>query len=135
MKIPGQRLWLVPLVLVLASVGAWYSARQWSLSSAQPVDLTDGRPKLLDFGMGVCEQCRRLRPVMEQATRELGDKVDVHVLDIRQDENDRLAQRFRMVSMPLIVLVDGAGKELWRHDGFLDFSELSRTVSERLVIP
>jgi thiol-disulfide isomerase/thioredoxin len=83
--------------------------------------------------MGVCKQCQKMKPVMARAARELGDGVDVHVLDIRDATNERLAQRYRMRVMPLIVLADGAGNELWRHEGFLEFPELSRAVAERRV--
>jgi thioredoxin 1 len=126
------RLWLLVVVLALAAAGAWYSVQRRSAAAGEEVLLGGGRPQLFDFGMGVCDQCKRMKPVMEQAARELGDQLDVHVLDIRQEEHERLAERFDMTSIPLIVLVDGAGKELWRHEGFVDFATLSRAVGERL---
>jgi len=129
-----RRLWVLALVLGLAAVGAWYSTHQRSAVVPEHIAIGGGRPQLLDFGMGVCTQCKRMKPVMEQAARELGDTLDVHVLDIRQEENERLAERFKMTSMPLIVLADGAGKELWRHEGFIDFTELSSAVKERLGV-
>ncbi len=132
MKHSGKRLWLVGVVLVLAAAGAWYSARRHAGAAGPVVELGNGRPKLLDFGMGVCEQCKRMKPVMEQAARELGDRLEVHVLDIRVESNEQLAERYQMRSIPLVVLADGQGKELWRHEGFVDFPELARNVSERL---
>ena len=126
------RLWLLMVVLALAAAGAWYSTHRRSASVSEHVAIGGGRPQLFDFGMGVCTQCKRMKPVMEQATRELRDLLDVHVLDLRQEENERLAERLKMTSMPLIVLVDGAGKEIWRHEGFVDFAELSRAVKKRL---
>jgi thioredoxin-like negative regulator of GroEL len=41
----------------------------------QAVDLTNGRPKLFELEMGICEQCKRLEPVMEQAAQEFGGRV------------------------------------------------------------
>lgn len=127
-----RRLWLLAIVLGVAAVGAWYSTHRQSTSVTDHVVLGGGRPQLLEFGMGVCAQCKRMRPVMQRAARELGDELDVHVLDIRQEVNERLAERFRMTSMPLVVLVDGAGKELWRHDGFVEYEALSSAVRQRL---
>lgn len=129
------RLWLVAAVVIGAAAGAWYSDRRRTSVPAPVIDLTNGRPKLFDFGMGVCEQCKRLKPVMEQASRELGGRMDVHILDIRQEANEQLAERYQMRSMPLIVLADGTGKELWRHEGYLDFPTLSRAVTQRLEHP
>jgi len=128
---PG-RLWLLVVVVAIAVAGAWYSSHRRSTTTDERVILGRGRPLLLDFGMGVCAQCKRMKPVMEQAGRELGDLLDVHVLDIRQEQHEELARQFQMTSMPLVVLVDGTGKELWRHAGFIEFAQLSRAVKERL---
>jgi thiol-disulfide isomerase/thioredoxin len=48
--------------------------------------------------MGVCAQCKRTMPVMERAARELGDTLGVQVLDIRQEEDERLAERFKIAA-------------------------------------
>jgi thioredoxin-related protein len=77
-------------------------------------------------------QCKRMRPVMERAARELGSDVDVHTLDIRQKKNMELAERFKMRVIPLVVLADGTGRESWRHEGFVDYPELFQAVRERL---
>ena len=127
-----RRSWLLVVVLVLAAAGAWYSSYRRSAAVAAPVPIGLGRAQLLDFGMGVCEQCKRLKPVMERASRELGDRVDVRVLDIREGPSERLAERFNVTAIPLVVLVDGAGRERWRHEGFVDFNELSGAVTQRL---
>ncbi|MCK9459392.1 MAG: thioredoxin family protein [Proteobacteria bacterium] len=99
---------------------------------SEPVTVGGGRPQLFDFGMGVCSQCKRMKPVMERAARELGSCVEVHVLDIRVEVNEQLAERYGMHAIPFILLVDGAGKELWRHEGFVDYPELSLAVSRYL---
>jgi hypothetical protein len=39
---------------------------------------------------------------MEQAARDFGYILDVHVLDSRQEKNELLADRFKMTSMPLM---------------------------------
>ena len=129
-----RRLWVLALVLGLAAAGAWYSTQRRSVLVAEHVAIGSGRSQLFDFGIGICTQCKRMKPVMERAARELGDRLDVHVLDIRQEENEQLAQRFNMTSMPLVVLVDGDGKELWRHDGFVDYAALSSAVREQMGV-
>ncbi len=126
---------LVAIVVGVAAAGAWFAHARQRGSTAAAIDLADGRPKLFDFGMGLCEQCQRLKPVMERAARELGGSVDVHVLDIRQTDNERLAERFQLRAMPLVVLADGAGNELWRHEGFVDFPVLAQAVSEKVGKP
>ena len=128
---PSRR-WLLVVVLALAAAGAWYSTHRRSTEVAEHVAVGGGRPQLFDFGMGVCAQCKRMKPVMERASRELGACLDVRVLDIRNEANEQLAERYRMHAIPFILLVDGGGKELWRHEGFVDFSGISQAVTKHL---
>ncbi len=134
-----RRLWLVAVIVALVAIGAWSSMRlraeELHARGATPVALGSGRPQLIEFGMGVCQQCKRMRPIMDRARRELGDRVDVHVLDIRVEANEELARRFGMQVIPLVVLADGAGREVWRHEGFIDYEPLARAVNERLGAP
>ncbi|MBK8480676.1 MAG: hypothetical protein IPL40_05815 [Proteobacteria bacterium] len=74
-----------------------------------------------------------MKPSIERASRQHGAAVEVHLLDIRDERNEQLAVRYHRRARPLIVLADGAGNELWRHEGFVDFPELSRAVEEALV--
>jgi thiol-disulfide isomerase/thioredoxin len=133
MSAPSRRLWLLPAVAILAAVGAWLSVQRRTAAAGQAIDFTTGHPKLLEFGMGVCDQCKKMKPVMERASRELDHDLEVHVLDIRDEANERLAERYHMRVMPLTVLADGAGNELWRHEGFVDFPELSLAVAQQLA--
>ena len=129
-----HQLWLAALILGLAALGVWYSTHRSSDIRAENIVLNDGRPKLIDFGMGICEQCKRMKSVMADAARELAGRVDVdvYVVDIRNEANERLAENFGIRVIPLVVLADGAGKELWRHEGFVDYPELSKAVKARL---
>lgn len=90
--------------------------------------MKDGRAKLLEFGMATCDQCKRMRRVMRRAARELSNRVDVRFLDIRNEKNEQLAERYGMRLLPLVLLVDGTGRELWRHDGFVGFDEVRAAV-------
>lgn len=128
-----KRLWLLAVVAAVVVAGAWSSVHLRAEEAASPVRLGQGRPQLIEFGMGVCEQCKRMRPVMERARRELGGRVDVHVLDIRVEANDELARRFEMCVIPLTVLTDGTGRALWRHEGFVAYEVLARAVEARLA--
>jgi thiol-disulfide isomerase/thioredoxin len=130
-----NRLWLLPVVLLLAGAGIWYSAQRRAALRTEVVSVGGGKPQLFDFGMGLCEQCKRMKPVMERAARELGACVDVQVLDIRNEANEQLAERYKMRAIPFILLVDGAGKELWRKEGFVGFPDLSAAVAKSLGWP
>jgi thioredoxin 1 len=120
-RAPPRRLWLAAVAVALIAIAARSSMRLRAEESAAPVALGSNRPQLMEFGMGVCEQCRRMQPMMERAGRELGDRLDVHVLDVRVEANEELARRFGLQVIPLVVLADGSGREVWRHEGFIDY--------------
>ncbi|MBK8480677.1 MAG: hypothetical protein IPL40_05820 [Proteobacteria bacterium] len=65
MSTPARRLWLLPVVSVLAAGGAWFSAHRRSATLPAVVAVANGRPKLFDFGMGVCEQCKKIEDEAE----------------------------------------------------------------------
>jgi thioredoxin 1 len=127
-----RRLWLLALVVVLVAAGIAVSAYRRARQPHEQVPLGAGRVQLLEFGMGVCEQCKLMRPVMAEAEREFGARIDVRTLDIREQANEELADKFGMRVIPFVVLVDGQGKELWRHEGFMPFSALSEAVGPRI---
>ena len=130
----GRRLWLVPIVVGVVAAGVWYSAERRAARRANDVIvLGNGRPKLFEFGMGVCEPCKRREPVMKRARAELGDRRDVHVLDVHDDFDAGLAETYHLRTVPLVVLTDPFGAELWRHEGFIDFPELSQAVTAGLA--
>ncbi len=127
----SKRLWVVALVVVGVGVGVWASSRRGA-SGPSSVTLADGRPKLLEFGMGICEQCKRMKPVMARARLELGTQVDVEELDIRVPANAQVGERLGLRVIPTVMLLDGAGKTTWRHEGFIPFADLAAQVDARL---
>ena len=128
----SRRAWLALIVAATAALGAWYSLSRRSSAPTSELDLQDGRPKLIELGMGVCAQCKRMKPVMEQAERELGDAIDVRILDIRSETNEQIAERYRMRVMPTVLLIDGSGRELWRHEGYIGFSDLRGAIAGKV---
>lgn len=128
----SRRPWLVLVVVAMAALGAWYSLSKKSSVPTSELDLHDGRPELIELGMGVCAQCKRMKPVMEQAARELGDAVNVRILDIRNEANEQIAERYQMRVMPTVLLIDGSGRELWRHEGYIGFSDLHGAIADKL---
>jgi thiol-disulfide isomerase/thioredoxin len=111
-----RRTWLVGVIGLLAVAGIGWSAMRRRTSSP-PARLQTGLPTLLDFGMDTCAQCKKTRAMLERIAPAYAERLRVQFVDIRDDANDGLTSKFAVRVIPLLVLLDAAGQELWRHEG------------------
>lgn len=66
---------------------------------------------LVDFWAEWCGPCQMMLPILSDFANDIGDKVKVGKINV--DENPSLAQQFRVMSIPtLIVLKDGKPVEM-----------------------
>lgn len=63
------------------------------------------KPVLVDFWASWCGPCRALSPVVEQIGQEMADRVAVYKCNV--DEEADLATKFRIVSIPTLILFKG----------------------------
>lgn len=66
---------------------------------------------LVDFWAEWCGPCQMMLPILSDFANDIGDKIKVGKINV--DENPALAQQFRVMSIPtLIVLKDGKPVEM-----------------------
>lgn len=67
---------------------------------------------LVDFWAEWCPPCKALSPLLEEIDGELGEKV--HVVKVDVDNNQELAMKHRVQSIPTVKLYkDGKEVETW----------------------
>lgn len=80
--------------------------------------ISGGKPMVVDFGSNSCIPCRQLRPVLQKVQKTYTGKVEVLVIDVRY--NQKLSDEYKIQVIPTVVFFDRTGKEIFRHQGFMN---------------
>lgn len=130
---PMKTLPALLLALVTATVSAIAAAGwQTDFAAAQAAAKKDNKAILLDFtGSDWCGWCIKMKKdsLDQKAFQEFADKKLVLVevdfpnnkkqTEAVKKQNEDLQKRYNVEGFPTFVLVDGEGKELGRHVGYL----------------
>ena len=84
-------------------------------------------PVLVDMWAPWCGPCRMIAPVLEQMAGELAGRLRIAKLNI--DENQRTADRFRIQSIPALIIFKD-GHEVDRMIGAFPKQEMLRRLEE-----
>lgn len=91
--------------------------------------LASDLPVLIDFWAPWCGPCRMLSPVVDELAGELEGRVTVVKCNV--DENQDLAMRFGVMSIPTVVLLKG-GAEAMRSVGAVPKPKLKADIEANL---
>lgn len=128
-----RRAWLLGVIGLLTISGiVWTLSRH---SSSAPTEVPIGTPTLLEFGMDICTQCKQTRAMLERLSPGYEGRLRVRFVDVRDDANDALVAKVGLRVIPLLVLFDAAGREVWRHEGVPDESTLLAKLDEVVARP
>ena len=91
--------------------------------------LASSHPVLVSFGAEWCDPCKWLEPILEELKEQLGDKVDIHKIDV--DRYAEIAAQYHIRSVPtLLLFIDGHIK--WRYQGFDTPAAMKKIILEHL---
>lgn len=107
-----------------------WTAEQAVLGRDNPVDKAraSGKPSLVDFGAKGCRPCDMLAPILEALKTKYAGKANVLFVSVREEQV--LAARYGVRSIPVQVFFDRDGKEVFRHVGFYPQDQIEKKLAE-----
>ncbi|HRH63479.1 MAG TPA: thioredoxin domain-containing protein [Bacteroidia bacterium] len=79
--------------------------------------VTSSIPVLVDFYADWCVPCKKMKPYLDELTREYAGKVKV--LRINADENPTLCKSLQIDALPVLLLYKN-NTQVWKNIGFID---------------
>lgn len=89
-------------------------------SKAEPLPQVPvpGMVTMVDLGAKKCIPCKMMAPIIEELTKEYQGRAAILFIDVW--ENPDAGPKFGLRSIPTQIFYDAQGKEVSRHEGFLD---------------
>ena len=85
------------------------------------------KPVLVDFYAEWCGPCKIMKPRILDVAERMGDNVKVVQIDV--DKEKELATRFRISSVPTLIIFKN-GKQQWRQSGIISTLALMKLLQE-----
>jgi thioredoxin 1 len=102
-----MKTWLKNSLTILTAV---WAASIWA---AEPAKL----PKLVDLGADKCIPCKMMAPVLKELKAEYAGRLDVEFIDVWKTPDAGKPYKIKLI--PTQIFFDAAGKERFRHEGFI----------------
>jgi thiol-disulfide isomerase/thioredoxin len=111
-------------------VSAAWTKEQSVPARDNPVDKarSSGKPSLVDFGSTGCRPCEMLAPILETLKDKYAGQLNVLFIHVGQEQV--LAARYGVQSIPMQFFFDKDGKEVFRHIGFWPQAEIEKRLAE-----
>jgi len=88
----------------------------------------DGKLLLFDFGAKWCSTCRAVDNLLERVMPDLEHRLLLVKVDI--DQRSDLAEHFKVLSVPTVVLVSSNDEVIWRKSGQFQPQELEAALPQ-----
>lgn len=91
--------------------------------------IKSSKPTLVDFYATWCGPCKMQAPILEEVKQAIGDEGTVLKVDV--DANRELSARYRVQSIPTIILFKD-GEPVWRAVGLQQAHVLETKIREHI---
>jgi thioredoxin 1 len=115
---PAKWIWLA---LALAVAGVLLAKNAGRKESAGTPTVGPMRraaiPRLVDLGSDKCIPCKMMAPILEDLKQTCAGKLEVQFIDVWK--SPATGKKYGINVIPTQIFYDAAGKELFRHEGFI----------------
>lgn len=101
------------------------------LPKPTPAVPVKGMVTVVDLGAKTCIPCRMMAPILVELEKEYRGRAAVVFIDVTEDR--AAAARFGIRAIPTQVFFDRTGREVARHEGFMDKKSLSDRLNRLLA--
>lgn len=91
-----------------------------------------GMVTMIDLGADNCIPCKMMAPILKKVENDYRGRAAIVFLDVRKDSAP--ARRFNIRVIPTQIFFDQDGREVLRHEGFMDEATIVRHL-RRLGVP
>lgn len=91
--------------------------------------INNGKPTIVDFYADWCAPCKIQGPIINELEEEMKDLVNI--IKVNVDHNSEIAEKFSVVSIPTIVILN-EGKKVWKEVGIQQKETLKNAVNSYL---
>ncbi len=111
------------------SINEKWVKSQKRLALDNPVDKArrSGKPTMVEFGATGCVPCDMMQPILDKLRRDYPQKMNVVFVHVGEEQI--LAARYGIQSIPVQVFFDDRGREVFRHVGFLGQPEVDKQIA------
>lgn len=92
---------------------------------------TKGMVTVVDLGAKTCIPCRMMTPILAELEKEYRGRAAVVFLDVREDGAS--AKRFGIRAIPTQIFFDKNGREVARHEGFMEKKAMADQLNRLLA--
>lgn len=110
----------VGILLMLTTIA--YAELPGATAAVVSQALSSGKPTVIDLGARTCIPCKKMAPILESLSGEYRGKANVLFIDVHEDQ--AAAKKFRVQMIPTQIFFNAQGKEVKRHIGFMDKSDI-----------
>lgn len=109
-------------------------ASQYRMALDNPVDWArrSGKPTMVEFGATGCVPCDMMQPILDKLRKEYPQRLNVVFVHVGEEQI--LAARYGIRSIPVQVFFDAKGKEVFRHVGFYPENEVTKQINQMGVV-